>query len=158
MEGYYVSRFVLFLVCLVCAFAIYGSQRIRFCINKKVYNRFFAVMFLLLTAYIVYDNVCCGLPEMWLLAILGYLFVYFWVLAVWDMYLPCTKLEADKVYKMTVIGSTCIESGVNYVGNIETADGKTVQVYLNDEQAGCFEVDVKFSEIYFGKIQVCRAK
>ena len=158
MEGYYVSRFVLFLVCLICAFAVYGSRSISFCINKKVYNRFFAVIFALLTAYIVYDNVCCGLPEKWLPAILGYLFVYCSLWAVWAMYLPCTKLEADKVYKMTVIGSARIESGVHYVGNIETADGKTVQVYLNDEQAGCFEVDVKFSEIYFGKIQVCRAK
>ncbi|MBR1605543.1 MAG: hypothetical protein IJ660_05510 [Alphaproteobacteria bacterium] len=104
MEHYIEGRVILGLLCLIHAFAGCALQVPWGHLNKKVLNGFFITELVAVTAYIIYDNLQTPPHDGWTLAIIGYLFVYAWILMTWAGYSIYTALDVDKTYKMRIKG------------------------------------------------------
>ena len=102
MEQYIEGRVILGLLCLIHLFAGYAINVPWGHINKKVLNGFFITELVAVTAYIIYDNLQTPPYSGWVLAIVGYLFVYGLILMTWAGYSTYTKLGEDKTYKMRI--------------------------------------------------------
>ncbi len=85
MENLILSRVILFALVFVHVLIGYASK-IDLHINAKVLDTVFAVEILALTAYIIYDNILYPPHNGWVLAIIGYLFVYGVIFMTWVVY------------------------------------------------------------------------
>lgn len=104
MENLIESRVILGLLCLIHIFANYAGANgaVYGHINKGVLNGLIGAELLVVTAYIVYDNLCVPPYDGWTTAILGYFFVYGLICLTWLVFRIYTLLEEDKIYEMIV--------------------------------------------------------
>lgn len=102
MENYIEGRVILGLLCLMHLFACYAIRVPWGHLNKKVLNGFFLTELVAVTAYIIYDNLQTPPYSGWVLAVIGYLFVYALILMTWSGYSIYTELDEDKTYEMTI--------------------------------------------------------
>ena len=101
MEGIIASRFILFILVFVYAFIGYASK-IDTHINAKVLDTAFAVQIVALTAYIIYDNIQAPPQDGWFWAIVGYLFVYGFMIMAWFLY-GFKTISPNKNYELKEI-------------------------------------------------------
>ncbi len=122
MDNFIESRVVLGLLCMIHIFVGYAVSVPWGHINKKVLNGIIITELVAVTSYIIYDNLQTPPHDGWILAILGYLFVYFLILVTWAMYSIYTQLDVDKVYEMTIKTRVRFENEDYFGGTV--MDGK----------------------------------
>ncbi|MBP5399776.1 MAG: hypothetical protein J6Y53_05115 [Alphaproteobacteria bacterium] len=125
MENIVVSRAVLIGLVVFHAFVGYGSRAVRGHIDRHFLNRLLIAELLAVTAYIVYDNICAPPAAGWFWAIVGYVFVYFIILATWFMYRPNAIMDKNAIYKFVAckpvefLGKTYMHGYAEVRGNLE---------------------------------------
>ena len=101
MENYIDGRAILGMLCFVHIFILYAIQCPWGPIKRKALNGIILTELVVVTAYIIYDNLQMP-PHDWWFAIIGYLFVYGFICMTWIAYLVFTLLDEDKIYEMTI--------------------------------------------------------
>lgn len=164
MEVYDISRSFLGCVFLLNVFLLYGvSQGVfRGSFNKKLVNGLFITKFILLTGFIVYDNICSPPRDGWVLAIIGYALVYFIIFMVWLSIQPNCALKADTCYDMKLQEYSSFDC-INCILGTVSIGKKEVWVFLpyKEDDKKYFRLDasvkVKFKKVYKGGIFVTLA-
>lgn len=130
-----ISRAILGMVCVINIFIGYASTRgfVKRAISKKSWITVFVVEVVLITAYILYDNIFVSSHPQngWLVAILGYAFVYLMAFLVWFSFYNNTRLEKDKVYLMKRVVMISFTDQEFVEGEIEEG-GKKIRVLLDN--------------------------
>lgn len=133
MESIILSRVILGLVCVINLFIGYAGVKgfVKRTISKKAWISFLIVEVVLITAYILYDNlfVGCHPQDGWVVAILGYLFVYFMAFLAWYVYKDNTLLKKNEIYPFYRVGLAEYADG-EFIKGVVEADGKDVVVFL----------------------------
>lgn len=129
MEHYIEGRVILGLLCLIHLFAGYALKVPWGHINKKVLNGFFLTELVAVTAYIIYDNLQTPPYNGWILAVIGYLFVYALIFMTWAGYSSYTGLDEDKVYEMTIKERVYFLNDFYLRGTV-IDEGKEIEVLL----------------------------
>ncbi len=153
MEGIIVSKAVLGLVCVINLFIGYAATSgiVKRAISKKSWKTAFVVEVALITAYILYDNIFVSSYHQngWLIAILGYAFVYLMAFLAWFSFYSNTRLKKNKVYLMRKIGTISFIDQEFIEGEVEE-DGKMIRVLLDNTLAKTEVADsclVKFESV-----------
>lgn len=164
MENYIVARVILGILCLIHIFAIYGSKCPWGHIKGKVLNTIIITELVAVTAYIIYDNLQTPPNDGWILAILGYIFVYSLILMTWLAYGIFTVLDKDKVYEMTITHQVQFMNNDYFQGTIvQESSGVKVTVLLPytsellPSAKSHIKQNVKFDNVFNGNIVVKRA-
>ncbi len=130
-----ISRAILGMVCVINLFIGYAavSGVVKRAISKKSWITVFVVEVVLITAYILYDNIFVSSHHQngWLVAILGYAFVYLMAFLAWISFYDNTRLKKDKVYLMKRIGIISFTDQEFVEGEIEEG-GKKIRVLLDN--------------------------
>lgn len=102
MENIIESRAILGVLCFIHMIVNYAAQCPWGHIKRKVLDGIILTELVVVTAYIIYDNLQTPPYDGWLLAILGYIFVYGLIFMTWIMYGIFTIMDKDKTYEMTI--------------------------------------------------------
>ncbi len=140
-------------------FLAYAARAVRRHINRHVLNCFIIAELVAVTAYIIYDNVCYPIEELMVLAIIGYLFVYFMIWLTWFMYRPNAVLDKGVAYRF--VAYKPVEFlGETYQSGWAEVRGNLIDVLLPfEEYAGIARpVRVKFYQVIDVYIIVCADK
>ncbi len=129
MENYIESRVILGLLILIHAFVSYPSSNSCGHINRKLLNGFFVTELIVVTCYIIYDNLQTPPHDGWFLAIVGYLVVYALIFMTWVSYFIYTQLEENEVYEMTISQHVRLMH-VDYFKGTILKDNRAIEVLL----------------------------
>lgn len=130
-----ISRVVLLVFMLVNLFIGYGSKAVWHPISKKAVNVFFGAEFVLLTSYIIYDNITFPLFDTLFVAMIGYFFVYFVLILAYLSYAEYTKISMNEEYEAVVVYKYIIISEQYFICcNIIDNYGRYYEVYIPIEQ------------------------
>lgn len=152
MEQCIESRVILGLLCLIHLFVSYAgsSGALRGHINRKVLNGVIIAELVVVTTYVVYDNLRVPPYVGWLVALLGYLFVYGLIYMTWAVYCVYALLDKDKVYEMTAVKRYNSMGGDYFTGTV-IEDGHEIEVLMPLEESNHAEKqNVKFKEVAGG--------
>lgn len=157
MENFIESRVILGLLCLIHAFAVYAGAggAVQGHINKNGLKGFMLIELVVVTAYIVYDNLLTPPYNSWFVAILGYLLVYGLIFMTWASYGIYASLDKDKIYEMTISSQVRLMNKDYFGGTV--IDGKhEIEVLLpyssrliSPDETGKKQ-KVKFAEVLRG--------
>ena len=161
MENLIESRVILGILCLIHIFAIYGSKCPWGHVKGKVLNTIIITELVVVTAYIIYDNLQTPPYDGWFGAIVGYIIVYSLILMTWFAYGIFTVLDKDKVYEMTITHQVHFMNEDYFKGTvIKERSGVKITVllpYSSELQAtaeGYTKQNVKFDNAIQGYILV----
>jgi len=156
MENMIEARVILGILCFIHLFLGYAgaSGAVHSLVNKKVLNGLILTELILVTVFVVFDNLQTPPHDGWPLAILGYLFVYGLIVATWWVYNFYTFLKKDKIYEMT-IDSRVRFSNKDYLGGVIFNGKREIEVllpykeeYLSAKRAG--KINVRFRTLLGG--------
>ena len=133
MEHYIQGRVILGLLCLVHLFLNYaaavGARRSP--LNKKLLNGGILTELVLVTAYVIYDNIQTPPHDGWWYAIIGYIFVYGLIFMTWAVHCIYALLDENKVYEMTPIEKVTYHHwNAVFLRGTLTEDGHVIEVLL----------------------------
>ncbi len=135
MENLILSRLVLLLFVAVNLFIGARSDSVWHPLNKKAVHCFFGTEVLLLTAYIIYDNLMTPPYCAMIFAVIGYLFVYFFWTISYLSYIFYTNISIDKEYDAEMLGEyVYIESNYYFCCKIKDDYGIYLTAYIPIEQ------------------------
>ena len=164
MENYIEGRVILGVLCLIHIFAIYGAKCPWGHVKGKVLNTIIITELVVVTAYIIYDNLQTPPYDGWFWAIVGYIFVYSLILMTWFAYGIFTLLDKDKIYEMTITHQVQFMNNDYFQGTIvQESSGVKVTVLLPytsellPSAKSHIKQNVKFDNIFKGNIVVKRA-
>ncbi|MBR5599429.1 MAG: hypothetical protein IKW39_05250 [Alphaproteobacteria bacterium] len=129
MENYIEGRVVLGVLCLIHLLFIFASQCPWGHIKAKVLDGIFLAELIMVTAYVMYDNMLAPPYIGWFWAIVGYLFVYALIVITWLVYGIFTLLDEDKVYEMKINQAVNIMSKDYFKGTVTNGKNE-YEVYL----------------------------
>ena len=97
--------------------------------KNKVLDGIFLTELIVVTAYIIYDNIQAPPYNGWFWAIVGYLFVYAMIVITWLCYGIFALLDEDKIYEMKITHHVGIKNKEYFKGTV--SNGKYEhEVYL----------------------------
>ena len=158
MENYIEGRVILGLLCLAHLFIIYAAARgaRHSPLSKNVLNGAILTELVLVTAYVIYDNIQTPPYNGWMLAIVGYLFVYGLIFMTWAAHCIYALLDKNKVYEMTPQAKITYWNDL-YLQGALSEDGHEIKVLLPWanfkalEQAHPKKLLVKFKSVLRGE-------
>lgn len=148
MENIITSRAIFMWLVIFHLFVGYASRAARDHINRHLLNCIFIVELLVVTAFIIYDNVCNPIEGSAFWPIVGYLFVYFLIWMTWFLYRPNAILDKNVAYKF--VADKPVEFlGKKYMNGYAEVRSNLIPVLLPfDEYAGIDRPTwVKFYEV-----------
>lgn len=158
MEQYIESRVILGLLCLIHLFLSYAGST-GAChghINRKALNYTVLAELILVTAYVIYDNLQTPPYNGWFIAIVGYVFVYGMICMTWATYCIYALLDKDKAYEMTINSHVRLQNE-DYFKGVVIEQRREIEVLLpylqnlvpkNDKNK---KPKVKFQEVLHGR-------
>ena len=150
MEGIIGGRLFLLAVFVLHLFLCYGCRNVYSVINRKVLNGVFTAELILITAFVIYDNIR-ALPQDWFLAIVGYILVYGIIVTTWLAYSDYTLLEKEKIYLMSIKSKVSFLDTDYYQGVVVAGKHKVSVLLPYDEKCLIAELQkVKFEKILNG--------
>lgn len=110
MENLIPSRVILLLFIIVNLFIAYGSNAVWTPISKKLVNGFYCVEAVLVTLFIIYDNVTTPLYDTLVAAIAGYFIIYLILALGYFSYIQWTVISPGKEYEAKIINEFVVMS------------------------------------------------
>lgn len=142
------SRVILAIFCFIKILMGYGASAVNQPISRKMRNAVFIAELVIITAYIVYDNICYPPYSGWLLAIVGYVFVYAVMFMAWITYGIHSLLDVNTVYEMNVrkkvlFTDSAYLAGKTFISGIVNVKGKDVEVILPCQEFDALQTENK---------------
>lgn len=158
MENLIEGRVILGLLCLVHLFVNYaaGVGARHEPLSKKVLNGVILTELVVVTVYVICDNLQTPPHNGWLLAIVGYFFVYGLIFVTWILHCIYALLDQNKVYAMTPQQFVPLYGGSYMKGTVEE-DNHKIDVFLPHAEFANLEkthpkiLPVKFKQVLRGR-------